>query len=140
VRIEVLWPSYPVSNDYWDGNWLETRIRVVAGGFKGHYRAQLRSEEFADFRAALYLLYTSLGTDAPVHEAAFQTMEEQLSISVKGDRQGHFSAHCVAVDRAGTGNRLECELAFDQTQLPAMVEALDALITAFPVKGRAVDT
>jgi len=135
LLVQVLGRSHPQCDDYWDGNWIEAQISLSAGGFQGRFGASLRSEEFVRLRAGLRLVYASLGTTIPTHVAEFTTLEEQLSIKVVGDGLGHFTAECVAVDEAGTGNRLEFTLRFDQTYIPAMLTGLDALIGAFPVKG-----
>ena len=63
-------------------------------------------------------------------------MEEQLSIVIRGDAQGHFLAECAAVDAMGVGNRLEFEIAFDQTCLPAILAGLKSILDAFPVLGK----
>ncbi|WP_394844908.1 hypothetical protein LZC95_48665 [Pendulispora brunnea] len=117
--------------DYWDGNWLDCAIEVCAGGFRGSMNADLRAEEFVEFRDALGALHRRLaGT------ATFQTMERWLTIKVVGDGRGHFEADCELRDAPGTGNRLHCTLGFDQTELPLMLRGLDAIVDAFPVVGR----
>ncbi len=135
LLIEVMGRSHSGSYDYWDGNWLTTKISVQAGAFAGHFHATLRGEEFERFLRDLRLVYTSLGTKNPVYMAEFTTMEEQLSIVIRGDPLGNFVAQCIAVDVAGTGNRLEFELAFDQSYVPEMLSELEVITTAFPVLG-----
>ena len=137
LLVQVLRRSHPQCDDFWDGNWIETRITLSAGGFRGRFRASLRSEEFVRFRAGLRRVYASPRTAIPTSVAEFAALEEQLTIRVIGDGPGHFTAECVAVDEAGTGNRLEFTLRFDQSCIPALLTDLDALITAFPVKGTA---
>jgi hypothetical protein len=41
--------AYPDSTDFWDGNWINTRIKIKVGGFIGDYDAQLRNVDFFDF-------------------------------------------------------------------------------------------
>ena len=62
-------------------------------------------------------------------------MEEQLGIIVRGDALGHFTAKCVALDNFGVGNRLEFELTFYQTEIPAMLGGLETILCEFPVRG-----
>lgn len=116
----------------WDGNWLNTKISVQAGAFAGYYHATLRSEEFERFLSDLWLVYTSSGTKNPVYVAEFSTVEEQLSIQIRGDALGNFVAQCIAVDVTGTGNRLE----FDQSYVPKMLSELESITSAFPVLGK----
>lgn len=137
LSVEVLARSLPQCHDFWDGNWLDTRIRVSAGVFTGHYSASLRCDEFASFLSGLRLASLSPGAEVPSHVAKFVALEEQLSIVIRGDALGHFVAQCVAVDGLGIGNRLEFELTFDQTDLPAMLNGLETITEAFPVRGNA---
>ena len=50
LSLRVRRRSNPESQDYWDGNWLNARVEVSVGGFRGAYRANLRAEEFLVFR------------------------------------------------------------------------------------------
>ena len=63
-------------------------------------------------------------------------MEHWLTLSILGDGIGHFSVDCAACDQPGTGNTLRFKLAFDQTELPAMLRDLDELLRLFPVRGK----
>jgi len=122
--------EFPELADYWDGNWVYATISIVAGGFRGEFEAQLRTEEFVRFRDELGPLHNSL-----VGRAKFDTMEEWLSIDIAGDGKGHFHADCVAIDMPGTGNRLTFGIDFDQTDLPEILGGLNAITKAFPVVG-----
>jgi hypothetical protein len=117
--------------DYWDGNWLDAKIELRAGGFRGRFHAYLRGEELKTFHDALNRLYAFAAT-----EADFETMEEQLRIKIKGDGLGHFEAACVAEDKAGIGNRLSFSLNFDQTEIPIILSGLESVMKEFPVVGR----
>lgn len=122
--------EFPELADYRDGNWVCATISIVAGGFRGEFEAQLRTEEFLRFRDELRPLNDSL-----VGRAKFNTMEEWLSIDIAGDGKGHFHADCVAIDMPGTGNRLSFGIDFDQTDLPEILKGLDAITQTFPVIG-----
>ncbi|MEP1080088.1 hypothetical protein NDI52_32500 [Leptolyngbya sp. PL-A3] len=119
------------AQDYWDGNWLNADIEIDAGAFRGRYGAYLRAEELLSFRDAITRLYSF-----DSKEARFETMERQLSINIAGDSLGHFTAKCEAVDQAGIGNRLSFSLSFDQTEIPAMLKGLDAIVREYPVIGK----
>jgi hypothetical protein len=120
----------PEATDVDDANWVYATIEIAAGAFRGEVDATLRAEDFARFRDELRPLYTDLAG-----RAKFDTMEEWLSIDVVGDGKGHFHAECAAVDHPGTGNRLAFAIDFDQTELPTIVRALDAICEAMPVIG-----
>jgi hypothetical protein len=57
-------------------------------------------------------------------------------MDVTGDGRGHFTARCELRDQPGIGNKLIIELAFDQTDVPAMLRDLDELLRRFPVRGK----
>ncbi|HEX7174772.1 MAG TPA: hypothetical protein VF240_05770 [Pyrinomonadaceae bacterium] len=131
LSVQITSHSHPGSQDYWDGNWVNAEIEIDVGSFSGRYDAYLRVEELKDFRDALARLYSF-----DSNEAKFETMEEQLSISIKGNGLGHFMAECEALDQAGIGNRLLFSLEFDQTEIPEMLKGLDTVVQEFPVKGK----
>lgn len=135
LQVEVLRHSHPGLADFWDGNWLDAKVKIEAGGFKGSYSALLRSEDVLHFLNRLSAVYASSGGANPIHTAEFATMKEQLGIVVKGDALGHFTADCAAVDNFSDGNRLEFELSFDQTDIPAILDGLQRITKAFPVRG-----
>jgi hypothetical protein len=130
VSIEVSGREHPDTSDYWDGNWLSSRVTVHAGGFHGAFDVSLRAEEFARMRDGIRACMTDFKG-----AFVFETMEDQLSIVAKGNGRGHFTAKCYARDAAGIGNLLTFELSFDQTRLEPLASELDALLRACPVIG-----
>jgi len=131
VSIEVSGREHAGAEDYWDGNWLSCRVSLRAGGFRGAFNASLRVEEFVRLRDGVRVCMTDLsGT------FVFETMEEQLSITARGDGRGHFTAKCWAGDAPGIENELAFDLSFDQTRLGPLASELDALLRAYPVIGR----
>ena len=122
--------SHQGAKDYWDGNWIDCTVLVRAGAFRGEYVACLRSEEFAGFRADLERLYRDLRG-----KGGFHSMEEWVDIELEGDGLGHFTGLCRLKDRAGDGKLLECQLTFDQTDVPEMIGQLRWIDQAFPVVG-----
>jgi hypothetical protein len=130
VLIQPQGRQHPGLFDYWDGNWIVCEIHVSAGGFRGGFRASLRSEEFQAFLAEVETLrHTLEGT------AAFSTMEGQLAVLLAGDGQGHVRVTGEALDEPGIGNRLHFEFEIDQTYLPQISTGLEHLLTVFPVTG-----
>ena len=130
VQIELVGRAHPEQQDYWDGNWLRTRVKVRAGGFRGEFEPELRAEEFARLRDGVRVCLTDLrGT------FVFEALEGQLEITAKGDGLGHFRAECRAEDVAGIGNELTFTIDLDQTYLPPLASQLDAALKAFPVLG-----
>jgi hypothetical protein len=122
--------QYPEAEDYDDGNWVDATIDIAAGAFRGTFEATLRAEDFVRFRDQLRPLYENLAG-----KATFETMEGWLRINVQGNGKGHFHAACEAIEQPGLGNRLTFKIDFDQTELPAIVQGLDAICEAVPIVG-----
>lgn len=103
-----------------------------AGG-RGAYRAGLRARDFTDWRDALRELYDEL-------EGAREltTFEESIAITVTGDGLGHSVARCEARDGLDGRCRLRFELAFDQSDLPAVL--VDSTSSCAPSGSDAVTT
>jgi hypothetical protein len=101
LRIRVVRRMDPSAEDYWDGNWLDTRIRVAVGRFHADINASLRADELAAFDARLKRLHQSL-----TGEALLESMEEWIRLSVAIDRTGHLYVRGEVADSAGARNRL----------------------------------
>lgn len=128
LAIELLGRSHPSSRDYWDGNWLIAKVRVVAGGFRGNVTGDLRTSELVGFYNQLLRLHESLqGT------AEFTTLEEWLSIRVIGDGKGHMRFECEVRDQPGIGNTLTCAISLDQTFVLPMLNQLREAMDRYPV-------
>lgn len=116
--------------DYWDGNWMVCIVEVHAGGFRGQFEANLRTDEFERFHNEVKPLYDKL-----TGKAAFRAMEEQLVLELEGDGRGHIHIRGQACDMAGTGNTLNFKLDIDQTQLFGTMAQVGELLNRFPVRG-----
>lgn len=131
LLIETLNYADPNSNDYWDGNWLNTYIELKVGGFNGNYKAQIRNDEFQNFRNGLEYPYNKLDG-----RTNFECIEHYISIQVEGDGLGHFQAKCTANDNPGIyENTLEFSIEFDQTEIPGLINMLDDILKQFPIKA-----
>lgn len=115
---------------YWDGNWIETEARIVAGSFHGVICENLRSEELDGLKAQMIGLYRNLEG-----QASLETREGWLNIQIEGDGIGHFVANCEAKDRVSDGNILTFSLQFDQTDIHEIVRDLESILEQFPVVG-----
>ena len=86
--------------------------------------------DFEKFKHEISNLYNKLDGSAN-----FDTLESQISIKIKGDGVGHFEADCFVMDFAGTGNKLDFEINFDQTIITELISQLDNITKVFPVQG-----
>jgi hypothetical protein len=132
VVVRALSRNHPDLFDGWDANWVACEVEIVAGGFRGAFRADLRSEEFRLFLDELDALSRTLeGT------ASFSTMEGQIAVSLAGDGKGHVRVQGEAADTPVGDNRLQFRFEIDQTHLPPMCRSLEVILAAFPVVGTA---
>jgi hypothetical protein len=129
VLIRPLFRSQPGLFDNRDGNWIDCELQIVAGCFRGSFRADLRSEEFQTFLEEVEGISRGNGT------ASFTAMEGQIALSLAGDGTGQVRVTGEAIDAAGVGNRLKFVFDIDQTHLPPICESLGHLLAAFPVTG-----
>jgi hypothetical protein len=128
--IDVFERERPQSTDYDDGNWLHASVQIHVGGFDGRVSGNLRAEEFVDFRDEVAALHHSLDGDAN-----FRTMEDWLTIEMRGDGRGHIEVKGQLHDDPGSVNRLTFRLELDQTFLASILAGLDEVVTRFPVRG-----
>jgi hypothetical protein len=131
LRIEVVRRLHAERTDYWDGNWIEARIVLRAGGFRATVAASLRTTDFTDFRGRLESLHRTLRGDAE-----FATLEQWVALRLSGDGFGHFTIHGELRDQPGSGNVLAFELpGLDQTDLQPLLDSLLRIEAAFPTLG-----
>lgn len=131
VAIRLMGRMHPGADDFWDGNWLISPVEVTAGDFHGTVAAGLRSEELRQLREGLERLHADMAG-----EAALESMEGWLSLSVAVRSRGRLEIRGRAVDRPGDGNQLAFAIAdLDLSHLPPVIEALAGAEAAFPVVG-----
>jgi len=129
LQIEVVGYERQPVGEYYDDNWLNMKISVSVGGFRGEADATFLTAEFVSFLSQLRPLYESLRGGAE-----FRTMEEQLRLRLDGDGLGHIELKGELLDRAGIGNRLTFTLQVDQTQLGKTILELEKATSEFPVR------
>lgn len=130
VLIRALSRNHPDLFDYWDGNWVACEVEIAAGGFRGGFRADLRSEEFQTFFEEAEGLCRSLDG-----AATFSTMEGQMTFSLAGDGNSRVRVRGEARDAPGSDNRLQFGFDIEHTHVPQICRALEVLLAAFPVVG-----
>jgi len=131
ILLDVISRSYPNTNDFYDGNWLNINLVVKAGCFNGTVTNQIRADELASFQAKLAKLYKSLSGSVK-----FLTLEGWLSFEIAGDGKGRFSCIGKVADEFGHGNVLNFKLYLDQTFLPEILNGLEKVTSAFPVRDK----
>jgi len=131
VAIHVLGRMHTGADDFWDGNWLVTPVEIAVGDFSGEIGAALRAEEFRAFRQGLQKLSAAMSG-----QAELASMEEWLTLSVAVEPSGRLSVRGRARDRLVGGNALSFRIDdLDQSDLPAIIDALEEVEVFFPVVG-----
>jgi len=130
VLIRPLFRSHPDLFEVKDGNWIDCELQIAAGGFRGGFCANLRSEEFQSFSEEVEDLSRTLeGT------ATFSSMDGQIAFSLIGDGKGGVRVTGEAIDTTGNGNRLQFAFGIDQSHVAPIGQSLHDLLVAFPVTG-----
>lgn len=129
VEIDVRKYEREPTGEYYDDNWLDIRVTVAVGAFRGSFDAAFQVAELVEFRHELDALYKTLKG-----RAQLRTMEEQLTLDCEGNGHGSVELRGVALDQPGIGNRLAFTLSLDQTQIRAAVGQLDKILSEFPVR------
>jgi hypothetical protein len=102
-------------------------VDITAGGFRGRFNADLRSEEFHAFMGQILELERAVDG-----AATFTTMEGQLALSLSAGSNGRVRVAGEAVDTAG-GNRLTFGFDIDPGGLSEISRSLGYLLAAYPV-------
>ena len=131
IRIDVLKQNFPDAELDWDKNSVNCLVSVKCGGFSGNFSANLMSTNFDVFKKELEIVYENLDRNA-----TFEGIESQVTIRVEGDGIGHLKTRCWLMDYVGIGNELNCEMNFDQTALPKLIEQLNLITSEYKVFGK----
>lgn len=127
LRLYPLQYSHYGATEKWDQKWLQTKIEVKGGSFKGSYLAELMTDDFKDLKRKLFKLYNNLNGAAD-----FNDLERHLELKIKGDGIGHFDMQVIASDNSVYLSTLAFTFQFDQTQIPKMVAQLENIIAQYP--------
>ena len=130
VEVEVQGYERAVSGDYHDDNWLTAEVRIRAGRFRGKVDAAILTVELQGFLVQLRTLHETLRG-----VAKFETLEEQLQLTLNGDGLGHIDVTGEVADEPGIGNRLLFKLHLDQSQLGASIRELESVTSRFPIRA-----
>ncbi len=130
IEIDVLRYEREPVGEYHDDSWLNAKISVGVGGFRGKMDVSLMSYELKGFLESLQALYKNLKG-----EAVLETMEDQIELKLKGDGKGHIELIGRILDQAGIGNCLNFSLRFDQTELFNSICRLEDVVNKFPIRS-----
>jgi hypothetical protein len=110
-------------SDRWSTNWFNADVEIKCEAWAGKYTATFESGELRSFASEIRTLYQELSGTAALQ----QTGQQYLSITCKGDGRGHIWLDGVAKERAYDGPSLTFQFSLEQTELPSIADALEAL-------------
>ena len=125
--------EFPHSEDAWDGNWLRVTAHCGAAGASVWVTgALLDTVSVLRFRRGLASLYERLQG-----AIALESLEPILMVRVAtADRVGHLTVHVeMTPDHVAQGHWFDFEM--DQTYLPGILVACDAILARLPVRDPA---
>lgn len=135
LKLEVQYRSYPEAKDYWDGNWLKTRIFIKPCKYRGKLYADLRSEEFKNFLAELENIRTGKN-----NTARFECMEEWLSILVENNTLDTLAINGYVKECLEQKDKQEFSITIPTNDLDRIICELKDLLREFPVVGEKKET
>ncbi|MGD6831239.1 WapI family immunity protein [Sutcliffiella halmapala] len=131
IEIDVLHRNYPNSSDYWDGNWVKSKIKIEIPGYLVRFDADLRTDELRDFVNEIKLLNRSLKGIA-----SLKNLDSYLQFECQMGKLGQMLWTAETCYPAGYGAVLKFEFESDQTFLNRLIRELDDILTHFPVIGK----
>lgn len=122
--------QYPDASDYWDGNWLIIRARMEQFGAKVEIQSPgLMTVDFKRFHEELTSASITLSG-----EARLLSLEPDLKVTLAVERLGRVAVEVeITPDHLSQFHRFEFHL--DQTYLPPLIRACEAILERFPVIG-----
>ncbi|AQQ53288.1 WapI family immunity protein [Planococcus lenghuensis] len=130
IQIEVVSRIYPNSLDYWDGNWIVTRISIEIPGYSVQFSANLRTDELRDFVKKLKVMNKKLKG-----KASLENIDGFIDIKCEINLLGKIYWEVETCYPAGTGAVLHFNFESDQMYLENLIKELDEVIIAFPILG-----
>ena len=128
IRIRIVGRTNNVREN-WEVNLVDVEVQLAVGGFRGLFGAKLTLGHLASLRNELAQLH-SFDLQELAFEPYLSPYNSNLIFRIKGDGLGNFTADFDVADEAG--NQLEFRLSFDQTEIPQMLNELDAMLTEYP--------
>ncbi len=127
LEINILGRNHPDSLDFWDGNWLNSEVKIDVPGFNVFYETNLRLDDISRFYQALIKLKSGASK-----EAEFTTLEDGLYFHIALERNG--SINCNGKASNNLGNTLNFILDTDLATLDNFVGEIDAILKSYPLR------
>ena len=131
VRLGFSHRAYPEAQDYWDGNWVVTRIQAETQGFKADFTDQVHLGDVVRFYEQVIKLDATLSG-----EATLAMMEEYLTVTGTLDIRGGLNWSAMLAQPFRRDNQLQFTFRADQSYLPELIQQLEGVLIEFQIRGR----
>jgi hypothetical protein len=123
--------AIPDASNHWDGNWLTVRATMHVGqSLVTTEGAILMTTDFDRFRSELAQMHETLGG-----EASLSSYEPNLKVTLQAGSRGQISSKDeITPDQLSEFHRFD--VGIDQTYLPPLIAACEAIVDRFPVIGQ----
>jgi hypothetical protein len=130
LSIWVLGRQFADYDDYWDGNWLNVRVRVEAtGAVVEAQRPIIHVSELVTFATELERLDTTL-----VGNASLKCTEPNLDVAIQGETHGHATVRIKVTPDHMTQSH-EFVFFIDQTYFKPLIAGCRKILSDYPIKG-----
>ena len=126
----VIGRQFPDQSDYWDGNWLNVRVRVESTeALVEAHGPILHATELESFFQELQLLDNTLaGT------ASLKCREPNLDIAIVGNSRGQATV-AIRVTPDHMTQSHEFTFSIDQTYFQPLIAKCKIILADYPIKG-----
>jgi hypothetical protein len=130
LSIWVLGRQFPHQNDYWDGNWLNVRVRVEATGTTVEAQGPIiHAGELVSFMKELEQLDSTL-----IGNASLKCIEPNLDVLIRCDARGQATTTIKITPDHMTQSH-EFIFSIDQTYFKLVIAQGKKIISDYPIKG-----
>jgi hypothetical protein len=129
ININIAGRTYPQEIDKWDGNWLNTKIKIRAGKFSGKIDALLRSDELEHLSKDIRLFLQEKKGNV-----LFSPIEPWLIFHIGKNKVRNFVLAGEITDTLGTGNTLKFSYECSLPLLEKMLSNINDALEMFPAK------
>ena len=130
IRLSIFGYERPDATEYWDANWLRSKVLVSISGFRADFPCACHSPELERFRDSLQAMSEALSRSAD-----YSPMEPSLVLRAVIDTNGAIDWECTAEHPLGIGATLRFRFRSDQSYLRELIAQLSAALREFPVRG-----
>ena len=129
LSIWVLGRQFPDQNDYWDGNWLNVRVRVEPTGATVEAHGPIiHASELESFTKELEQLDSAL-----TGNASLKCMEPNLDVVIRGDKRGQATMTIrITPDHMTQSHEFICSI--DQTYFKPFIAQCRKILSDYPIK------